>query len=160
LIEYPTKQTWCGRIIALFIYSCALVLLIAAAAKLVSVFGDERILDEADPLLQVANRWVYSAAGLVELAVVWWLMWGGKKTSEKLMVLAWLGTVFALYRFGLFWFKFDKPCSCMGNAFSWAGLGSETMDAIAFGLFLYLAIGAYFFGIIEWQRGRSMRVAA
>jgi hypothetical protein len=75
----------------------------------------------------------------------------------KLWVIAWLATNFFVYRCGLWWMGWHRPCSCMGNLTDALHIRPEVADNIMKVILAYLLIGSY--GLLFWQwRANRLRV--
>src|SRR5258707_12756021 len=103
-----------SKFILLFLRSAGVLLLIAALAKLVSSLASARFLDSPDPLLSISFRQVFRIAGAAELAIALICLFS-KSINLRAVFVAWLATSFLIYRFGLWWIHYQKPCNCLGN---------------------------------------------
>jgi hypothetical protein len=124
-----------------FLYSVAPILVATAVAKLYSATGSLRILDHVDPVLMLSNRQVFILVGLVELAVAGYLLWG-RVVSLKLLSTAWLVTMFAVYRIGLWWTGPHGSCGCLGTVADMLPVSAQTLDHAMLGLLAYLWLGS------------------
>lgn len=70
------------------------------------------------------------------------------------MLLAWMTTNFLLYRLGLWWLDWKRPCPCLGNLTDALGISPAMADTIGKGLLAYLLVVSYALLILDW-RGRS-----
>lgn len=122
----------------------AAVLLVTALVKLMSASGDARSLDLPDPLLYLTCRQVYLTAGILEMAVAGYLLFG-VNTQLQLLTLAWLSTTFVAYRMAAGWGNIAKPCGCLGNAMDWFPWLMKHQDGVMKGLLLFMLVGAYGF---------------
>jgi hypothetical protein len=136
-----------------FLYSVVAILVVTAAAKLYSATGSLRILDRADPLLMLSNRQVFLLVGLIELAVAGYLLWG-RVASLKLLSTAWLGTMFAVYRVGLWWTGPHGSCGCLGTVADMLPVSAQTLDHAMLGLLAYLWLGSVGLLVLA-KRGQS-----
>jgi hypothetical protein len=57
--------------------------------------------------------------------------------------LAWLSTSFLIYRFGLVWAGYHKPCPCLGNLTDALHIPPQTADTAMKIILAYLLIGSY-----------------
>jgi len=139
------------KITQIFIYSACLLLLATAMAKLVSSKGSARILAELDPIFAIPFREEFLFVALIELAVALacafirrpWLQAG---------LLAWLGTSFLVYRCGLWWVGYQKPCSCLGNLTDALHISPQTANTAMKIILAYLLIGSYATLLSLWLR--------
>ncbi len=96
-------------------------------------------------------------AAILELAGATTLFfWCGEST--KLYLIAWLSSVLAAYRFGLWLIDFRGPCACLGSTIDWLQLNPRIADAIAKILLWYMLIFSYGFLSCRWLQTRLMRV--
>ena len=63
------------------------------------------------------------------------------KTS--LALLAWLATALVMYRIGLKWVGYLKPCSCLGNLTDALNISPQTADMTMKINLAYLLVGSY-----------------
>jgi hypothetical protein len=130
------------KITRLFISSAGACLLLTAAAKLISTFGEAHVLQAREPLLGIAFRDLFWLVGSIELAVGLFCLFG-KRVGMQAALVAWLGTNFVLYRLGLWWVGYQKPCGCMGNLTDALHITPRTADTIMKVVLVYLLIGSY-----------------
>jgi len=97
-----------------FFVSAGILMLITSTAKLVSGFGAMHVLEVNDPILRISFRHVFWIIGSLELFIALACFFVGQTWFQAVMV-AFLATNFILYRIGLVWIGWHKPCSCMGN---------------------------------------------
>jgi len=138
-----------------FLRSAGILLLITAFAKLGSSFGSAKYLESLDPLLSISFRHLFRIVGMVELGVAF-ICFFGKPTSMRASFVAWLATAFALYRFGLWWIDYHKPCSCLGNLTDAIHLSPEAADAVMKIILAYLLIGSYVTLFWRWRQRRQL----
>lgn len=146
---------------ASFIYSSAVILVITSVAKFISaVGGDAKYLSLPDPITGIHFRSLMLAVGVAELLVALICLLRGLQ-NLKLLLIGSLATNFTLYRLGLWWMGWKKPCSCLGNLTDALHLSPQVADTIMKGILAYLLIGSY--GLLFWQLRREklqLRVAA
>lgn len=130
-------------------------------AKLYSAAGEARILAVRDPLLLLTNRELLLAAGLLELAVAAYLLFG-RNARIKLWLLAWLGVNFLLYRLALAWIAPGKPCPCLGTLAERLPLRPDKVDLLLKLVILYMLGGSLFFLLFGRAHGdenaRTVRI--
>jgi len=66
-----------------------------------------------------------------------------KYETLKLELIAWLGTSFVVYRLGLCWMEWRKPCSCLGNLTDALHIQPQTADTAIKIILVYLLAGSY-----------------
>jgi hypothetical protein len=91
--------------------------------------------------------------GLLELGIAVDCLFG-KTEKRSLTLVAWLATNFLVYRIGLWWVGWRKPCGCLGNLTDALHLSPQSADTIMKGLLAYLLIGSYALLIRDWRRAR------
>jgi hypothetical protein len=85
---------------------------------------------------------VLPAAGLTELVVAFLCVF----LEDRLFTLSavvWLSTTLVLYRFGLWFLDWHRPCGCLGHLNDLLHLSPETADKMMKILLLYLLLGSY-----------------
>jgi hypothetical protein len=139
-----------------FLKTAAVVLLATGSAKLVSVFGAARVLAMNDPIIGLSFRRLMSAVGAVELVTALFCLSTLASTRLKLGLVAWLSTIFLVYRFGLWFVRWHHPCGCMGSLAAILHLSDKAADNIMKGLLAYMLIGSYAILFWLWKQGREV----
>ena len=147
------------KTVRFFVYSAGVVLLITGLAKWISSAGGARILETPDPLLTVPFRQVFWVVGGLELVVAMICLFTKRVWLQNGLV-AWLGTNFVVYRLGLLWIGYHRPCSCMGNLTDALGMSPKTADLILKIVLGYLVVGSYAVLYSLWRSERGKAVAA
>ena len=128
-----------------FLRSVAVILLLTAAAKAVSVFGTQSILEKADPIFWVLkNRELLTVVATLE-AVVAVLLLSKASLSIKRGSLIWLCINFLLYRMGLWITDAPVACKCLGDLADRIGLSDSQASWIMLGTLGYMLGGSLFF---------------
>jgi cbb3-type cytochrome oxidase subunit 3 len=130
-----------------FVCSAGALLTVTAIAKLVSSAGDARILQNPDPILSISFRHVFWIVGGIELVIAT-VCFFGKWIEIKAGLIAWLATSFLVYRIGLVWVGYHKPCSCLGNLTDALHIPPQMADTAMKIILAYLLIGSY--AILFW----------
>ena len=125
-----------------FILSAAAILAITGAAKVWSAFGNSKLLAVADPIIGIQFGHLMLAVGMGEIVVALFCFFG-KSQKLALGLVAWLATNFLLYRLGLWWVGYHKPCSCLGNLTDALHISPETADTAMKITLGYLLIGSF-----------------
>jgi hypothetical protein len=136
--------------IGFFRYSMSfagILLFFTAAAKLVSSFGDAKLLQHPDPLLGISNQHVFWFVSTLELAIALVCL-SNRALALKAGLVAWLATVFIVYRLGLLWIGYEKPCSCLGNLTDLLLIPRETANTAITVILAYLFMASY--GTLFW----------
>lgn len=146
------------KVITLFFYSAGVLLLLTAAAKVVSSFGRARLLQNPDPLFGMSYRHLFWFASSIELTIaLLCLFW--KTTCLRALGIAWLATTFLAYRFGLAWIGFRTTCPCLGHLTDALHIPAQTADTAMKIVLAYLLVGSYGILFHQWWIRRKMVVA-
>lgn len=78
-----------------------------------------------------------------------WRVFFSRHQRLATLLVAWLATNFLVYRLGLWWMGWHKPCGCMGSLTSALHLSEQAADNIMKGVLAYLLLGSY--GLLVWQ---------
>jgi len=125
-----------------FILTAALVLTTTAAAKLYSAGGSARILQAVDPVFQIQFRSLFLGVAAIELAAAG-VSLSYRSRMWPVALIAWLSTLFALYR-GSAWFLAEgKPCPCLGALTETLQMPQRVADGVMLLLLAYLIVGSY-----------------
>ena len=135
------------RIQSFFIYSAAIILFIAAAAKLLSATGSAQALDASDSVLYLSHRHIFLLAGGLELVMSAFLLMS-RKAKTQLALIAWLAANFLVYRIGLWWMGAPNLCNCLGNLDDYLPISPEVLNATALASLTWLLIGSWTFLIL------------
>jgi hypothetical protein len=119
-----------------------MILTITGIAKVWSACGSAKILVVPDPLLNIQFGHLMLAVGILELLIVLFCVCGRSKLL-KIIVLTWLSSLFLVYRLGLWWIQWHRPCKCLGNLSDALPISPDIIDVIMKIAMLYLLIGSY-----------------
>jgi hypothetical protein len=148
-----------NRLVRLFVYSAAVLLLSTSLAKILSAFGDARILDGPDPIFGIDIRIVLLTAAAIEGVAAWFCI---RKTPLRLQlqILAWISTVFLLYRVGLWTVGYDGICGCLGTFTEALHISPAAADLGMKIALSYLLIGSYaaYFCAAPKRKPQSLKV--
>lgn len=129
---------------ALFI-ACAVLLLITAVSKLTAGLGTGVVLGQPDPVFRMPFRTVFVLAAAVEFAVAA-ICLSKYQPAIKAAAIAWFASALVIYRGGLWWLGYHKPCICMGTLADPLGLTPEVADNIMKIILVFLfSVGYYLF---------------
>lgn len=149
----PSKNAPNG---VLFIGSVSILLGATGIAKIWTAFAHTKVLAEADPITGVSFGHLMLAVGVLELVIASICLFA-KSQTLKLGLIAWLATNFVVYRLGLWWIGWKKPCSCLGNLTDALHISPQLADNIMKVILAYLLIGSY--GLLFWQCRSEKRKA-
>lgn len=137
-----------------FSFSAAAILAFTGAAKVWTAFAPTKVLAVADPITGVSFGHLMLAVGVLELVIAGICLFA-KSQTLKLGLIVWLATNFVVYRLGLWWIGWHKPCSCLGNLTDALHLKPEVADNIMKVTLAYLLLGSY--GLLLWQWRKNPR---
>lgn len=124
-----------------FCYSAGAILLLVAMGKAAGAAGHVRLLAVADPVLGVRIATLMWAAVIAEMGVaVHCLLRPG--AARSLVMTAWLGCCFLVYRLGLWWLDAEAPCTCLGSLRELFHMSSAMADSVARWVLAYLLLGS------------------
>jgi hypothetical protein len=142
------------KIFKTFIFSAAVILLLTAAAKLISSFGHGTILQTRDPLTGFQFQDLFRISSSIE-AVVALVCIFSKRILFPTGLVAWLATSFLTYRIGLVAVGYQRPCSCMGNLTDALHIRPQAADIAMKIILAYLLIGSYATLFWLWRQKRK-----
>ena len=137
----------------LYLWTVGVLLGITGTAKVVTLLGSAAILDTSDPLVGLPFWYLLLVSGVAEMCVTL-LCFSARRAELPLMLTAWVGTGFLLYRWGLWFIGWHHPCACMGSLAGMLHLSDQAADNIMKVILAYLLIGSYTMLLWEWRRGR------
>jgi len=132
-----------------FTASASGILCFTAVAKLGSAFGHAGILQQPDPLVGLTFQNLMILASLLELATAALCFCCNSRTIAAAAV-AWLATVFVVYRVSLSLIGWHRPCPCLGNFTDALHISPTLADNILKVILAYLFIGSY--ALLFWPR--------
>jgi len=125
-----------------FIVSAGLILALTGAAKVISAFGSAKVLALEDPIIGITFQHLMLMVGGLELLVAYLCVFSPAHRLS-VAVVAWLATSFVIYRVGLAWGDYQKPCSCMGSLTDALHISPRMADTAAKIALGYLLLGSY-----------------
>ena len=143
---------------AWFVHIAAAILAVTGLAKAWSAFAPIRLLAAADPISGMQFRHLMMAAGGLELIIAC-VCFFAKAQNLALALIAWLATSFVVYRLGLWWMGWHRPCGCLGNLTDALHISPHAADNIMKGVLAYLLLGSYGILLWQWRASRSAPVA-
>lgn len=140
-----------------FMPSAGAVLAATGLAKVWSAFGPTKLLAVADPITGLQFGHLMLAVGLVELVIAGLCLFS-KAQRMSLALVAWLAANFVVYRLGLWWMGWHKPCGCLGNLTDALHLSPQAADNLMKVLLAYLLLGSCGLLFWQWRLGRQARL--
>ncbi len=135
------------------------ILTFTGGAKILSAFGSARILNYADPILGFSFGHLMLGVGILELSVAGLCLFN-KSSQLATILVACLATNFLLYRLGLWWLGWHRPCSCLGNLTDALNIPPQTADMAMKIILAYLLIGSYATLFWLWWQRKHLAMAA
>jgi len=134
-----------------FFVSSGAILLITGLAKVWSGFGNSKFLMIADPIIGITFGQLMLMMGPAEIAIAL-VCFFSKRQTLALGLVAWLSTNFVVYRLGLWWMDWHRPCNCLGNLTDALHISPQTADNIMKVVLAYMLIGSYGLLLRHWLR--------
>ena len=145
----PDLDEWKNRAVAKwFFLSAGAILATTGIAKIWSGLGNSKFLAVVDPIIGVKFGQLMLAVGLAEIAVAL-VCFFSKRQTLALGLVAWMSTNFVVYRLGLWWMDWHRPCNCLGNLTDALHISPQVADNIMKVVLAYLLIVSY--GLLLWQ---------
>lgn len=138
----PKFRTW-------FLWLAGGTLALTGLAKAFSAIGSARALDVADPILGIPFRHLMLLVGLAELFIAFLCLLTNKRRLS-LLAVAWLSTNFLLYRVGLWWMGWHRPCGCLGDLTDLLNISPSAADSVMKLVLAFLTIGSYLILGAQW----------
>jgi hypothetical protein len=130
------------------------ILALTGLAKAFSAIGPARALDTADPLIGIPFRQLLLLVGLAELFIAFFCLFTDRRRLS-LLAVAWISTNFLVYRLGLWFIGWHRPCGCMGNLTDLLHISPHAADTIMKGVLAYLLVGSYGILFSQWRQRRT-----
>jgi hypothetical protein len=137
-----------------FIVSAGVILSVTGIAKIWSSLGQARILVVPDPFIGIELGHLLSLVGAAEVAIALTCFFS-KRELLSIVSVAWLATGFVVYRLGLLWIGWQRPCSCLGNLTDALNISPQKADAAMKIILAYLLLGSYATLFWLWRRKRK-----
>jgi hypothetical protein len=144
-------------LIRFFIFSAGVLLSVTAFAKLISGFGTAHILLQFDPIFRIQFRYLIFGVGILELIIAA-VCFFASQLEWKTKLVALLSTNFLLYRLGLFFIGYHKPCPCLGGLTDAINVSPRVADITLKIILAYLLIGSYGILFHQWWKNRRPAV--
>jgi hypothetical protein len=108
-----------------------------------------------DPVIGINSRLLMLGIGLVEIAVAAVCLLAGRERLAVSLV-AWLATNFVVYRIGLWWIGWQRPCGCLGYLSDALHISAQAADVLSLVILAFLLVGSYGWLFSQWRRGPSI----
>ena len=145
------QHEWGGRTLTeWFVLTAGVILAVTGLAKVWSGLGDSRFLAVVDPILGIKFGPLMLAVGMAEIAVALVCVLS-KRQTLALGLVAWVTTNFLVYRLGLWWMGWHRPCNCLANLTDALHISPQAADNIMKVILAYLLIGSCWLLIWGWR---------
>jgi len=104
--------------------------------------GHSAILRRVDPIFAIQFSHLMFIAGVLELVVASICFFNNLRILGQ-CATAWLATSLLIYRIGLWWIGWHRPCHCLGDFADALRISSQTADMIIKIILAYLLVGSY-----------------
>lgn len=138
-----------------FIFSVAVMLFVAAVAKIYSATGGAEALGNLDPLIPLSNRHLFYLAGGFELCFSAFLLIKPDGQKVKLIAIAWLGTNYLLYRLVLWWLGQPVYCDCLASFNENLPLSPRIIYPIMLAWLAWFMAGSCLLLVLDWLEQRK-----
>lgn len=138
-----------------FCLSAGVIFSISGMAKVWSAWGSARLLQHLDPILNIQFGHLMFAAGVLELLIASICLFNRRQMLVSILV-AWLATSLLIYRMGLWWIGWQRPCNCLGNLTDALHISQQTADTVMKIILAYLLIGSYAILFWLWRQKRKV----
>jgi hypothetical protein len=126
----------------IYLKGAACILFVAGIAKVFSLNQHLPILYRTNSIFFVlTNFQLLSLVAVLEMTVATSILFlHNFQVETKLLLVAWLATLFSIYRIGLVLADEPQPCKCLGNLLGWIGLPDNFVNFLSFVMLLYLLV--------------------
>ena len=133
-----------------FNISGAAVLSVTGIAKLWSSLGSSKYLAEIDPIVGISFGHLMQLAGSVEVLVSLVCLFSTRRTLAT-GLLSYISVSILVYRIGLYWLGWHRPCGCLGNLTDALHISPQIADNIMKFILAYLLIGSLGLLAFRWR---------
>jgi hypothetical protein len=103
-----------------------------------------------DPTLGLRFGKLMLAAATVEIVVALVCFCAKVRTKQRLRLVAWIATVFLVYRIGLWYVGWQHPCPCLGALAQGLHLSDVAADRLMQAVLAFLLLGSYSLLLRTW----------
>jgi hypothetical protein len=133
-----------------FVVSSGCIFLVTSLAKIISALGRANILNFGDPIFGISFRHVMLIMGIWELVISAICLFANNRKLQ-LFTISWLASCFLVYRFGLWFVGWTRPCPCLGGFYDAIHVSSGLANLINKSIIFYLLVGGYWLSGIFWR---------
>ncbi len=124
-----------------FIVSAGVILFTTGAAKVFSAWASSTHLGFTDPIIGIKFRTLILLVGLLEFLLSFACFLRSMRRFAYRSVLS-ISSAFLVYRIGLWWIGWQKPCACWGDLTAALHLSPEFSDNVMRLVLGYLVLGS------------------
>lgn len=139
------------KLLSWAVISFGIVLAITGLAKVAASWGSSPALDVLDPLLTIKFKHLLVVVGAIE-AIIGFSCLRSRARSSSALLVAWLATNLLVYRLGLWFIDWRRPCGCLGNLTDLLHISPQLADNTMKGMLAYLLVGSYASLFWLWKR--------
>jgi len=137
------RLSWSSHLLRIFFPSAGVALFVTGAAKIVSAFGEEGILDTLDPVFGLSFRELMVFVGILEIIVAGLCFLPAHRRFTTPLLL-WLAFSFFGYRTFLWYVGWQRPCGCLGTLSGALHLSENVANVLLKVVLGYLLAGSSF----------------
>jgi hypothetical protein len=152
LDEKESNYDKCSR---WFVASAGVILLVTGLAKIISTFGSAAYLKVHDPIFDIPFRYLMSGSGYLELIIAFVSLRSPGKERLQLWMISWMSSCIVIYRFGLYWINYQRPCHCFGSLTELLRIPDPIASFIIQAIAVYLFVGSVGILLIKWVARKS-----
>jgi hypothetical protein len=143
ILGVPSRSFYksAGRLVALFVISAGILLLLTGAAKIASAFGRAPILAKPDPIFGIQFNYLLLSVGLMEVAVAF-VCFAHTNQNLALVLVAAISINFLGYRVALWLTHWPGYCPCLGTLTQTIHLSPKRADSLTQVMLTYLLLGS------------------
>lgn len=97
-----------------FVVSAGAILALTGLAKVWSGLGNAKFLAVSDPIIGIKFGQLMLLVGVAEIVIAL-VCFFTKRQTLALSLVSWMSTNFVIYRLGLWWMNWHRPCGCLGS---------------------------------------------
>jgi hypothetical protein len=107
-----------------------------------------------DPVMGINASVLTLGSGLAEVAVAAVCLLSNRERLGMGLV-AWWATNLVVYRVGLWWMGWQRPCGCLGYLVEALGISPQAAEVLSLMILGFLLVGSYGWWFWQWKSGRS-----
>jgi hypothetical protein len=141
-----------------FYRATAVLLLMTAAAKVISASGNQEILRARDPIFNLHLQYVLLISAALEIAVALvCLVW--QSVIGRAAIVSWLGLSFIAYRLGLVYLRYSGPCPCLGTLTDRFNISHHAADIVLNSIIAFMLAGSAVCAYLSTRNKETVELA-